>query len=153
MRPTSSVASTLACCCINPQANWYRPPRDPQVGSKQKLWSEKNTQEKTRNKIFTGLSRDLGENFVYVLFSPKRNDPIKKQINKCLAPTQSRDNPANLFMFMCFLALKNNNGDDDDDDNGNNDVVDKNDDNSKDNDNENNNDSGNDDPGKRTLFF
>ena len=26
----------------------------------------------------------------------------KKHINKFLAPTQSRDNPANLFMFMCF---------------------------------------------------
>ena len=26
----------------------------------------------------------------------------KKHINKILAPTQSRDNPANLFMFMCF---------------------------------------------------
>ena len=27
----------------------------------------------------------------------------KKHINKFLAPTQSRDNPANLFMFMCFF--------------------------------------------------
>ena len=26
----------------------------------------------------------------------------KEHINKCLPPTQSRDNPANVFMFMCF---------------------------------------------------
>ena len=26
----------------------------------------------------------------------------KKYIKKIWAPTQSRDNPANLFMFMCF---------------------------------------------------
>ena len=39
-------------------------------------------------------------------FSPIRNDPKKKKrkhINNFLAPTQSRDNPANLFMFMCFF--------------------------------------------------
>ena len=35
-------------------------------------------------------------------FSPIRNDP-KKHINNFSAPTQSRDNPANLFMFMCFF--------------------------------------------------
>ena len=29
----------------------------------------------------------------------------KKHINKFLADTQCRDNPANLFMFMCFLSL------------------------------------------------
>ena len=53
--------------------------------------------------MFTGLSGDFGGDFVYVFFSPSpiRNDP-KKHINKILAPTQSRDNPANLFMFMCF---------------------------------------------------
>ena len=35
-------------------------------------------------------------------FLPIRNDP-KKHKNKILTPTQSRDNPANLFMFMCFF--------------------------------------------------
>ena len=30
----------------------------------------------------------------------------KKHINKILPPTQSRDNPQNLLMFMCFLFLK-----------------------------------------------
>ena len=34
-------------------------------------------------------------------FSHIRNDP-KKHINKFLPPTQSRDNPANLFMFMFY---------------------------------------------------
>ena len=57
------------------------------------------------NKLFTGLSRDFWGNFVYVFFSPIRNDPKKKKhINKFLAPTQSRDNPANLFMFMCVFS-------------------------------------------------
>ena len=33
--------------------------------------------------------------------------PRKQHINKLLQPTQSRDNPANLFVFMCvFLALR-----------------------------------------------
>ena len=31
----------------------------------------------------------------------------KKHINKFLAPTQSRDSPANLFMFMCFFFPRN----------------------------------------------
>ena len=30
----------------------------------------------------------------------------KKHINEILPPTQSRDNPANLFMFTCFLFLE-----------------------------------------------
>ena len=31
-----------------------------------------------------------------------RNDP-EKHMNKLLAPTQSLDNPADLFMFVCFI--------------------------------------------------
>ena len=43
-----------------------------------------------------------------MFFSPKGNDPKKKKhINKFLAPTQSRDNPENLFMFMCFSFPEN----------------------------------------------
>ena len=34
------------------------------------------------------------------VFSPPQEMTQKKHINKILAPTQSRDNPANLFMFM-----------------------------------------------------
>ena len=58
---------------------------------------------KTRKHNFHGIiSGFFGGDFVYVFFSPPiRNDPKKKHINKNLAPTQSRDNPANLFMFMC----------------------------------------------------
>ena len=70
----------------------------PEMASNKKTHKEK----KHLNKIFTGLSRDFGGDFVYVFFSPIRNDP-KKYINKFLAPTQSQDNPANLFMFMCFF--------------------------------------------------
>ena len=55
------------------------------------------------NKMFTGLSRDFGGNLFMCFFSsPIRNDPPKKHINKILPPTQSEDNPANIFMFMCF---------------------------------------------------
>ena len=35
-------------------------------------------------------------------FSPIRNDPKKTHHKQLSAPTQSRDNPANLFMFTCF---------------------------------------------------
>ena len=34
---------------------------------------------------------------------PQKEWPEKKHINKFLAPTQSRNNPTNLFMFMCFF--------------------------------------------------
>ena len=70
----------------------------PKLGSEQKTHKEK----KHVNKTFTGLSRDLGGNFVCVFFSPIRNDPKKTHKKKILPPAQSRDNPANLFMFMCF---------------------------------------------------
>ena len=49
-----------------------------------------------------GLSRDLEGGFC-LLFS--KNDP-KKHINKILAPTQSRDNPGHMFMFVCFSPRK-----------------------------------------------
>ena len=56
-----------------------------------------------------GLSRDFGGHFVYVFFYPIRNDPKrKKHINKILAPTQSRDNPANLFYVCVFFAFPDN---------------------------------------------
>ena len=59
------------------------------------------------NKFFTWLSRDFRVDFVYMFFSPIRNDQKqKKHINKILAPTQSRDNPANLFMLCFFIPWK-----------------------------------------------
>ena len=66
-----------------------------------------NKEQKHINKIFTGLSRDFGENFVYVFFSPIRNDPKqKKHINKFLAPTpvpgQSRKF---VYVYVFFLSL------------------------------------------------
>ena len=73
------------------------------------LWNSKKLEygcnlgaKKHINRIFLGLSRDFWGDFVYVFFSPPQGMTWKKHINKCLAPTQSRDNPANLFMFMCF---------------------------------------------------
>ena len=66
----------------------------PTLGAKDK-WRKKHI-----NTIFTGMCRDFGGDFVYVFFSPKRNDP-PKHANKYLTPSQSRDSPRNLFMFMC----------------------------------------------------
>ena len=54
------------------------------------------------NNIFMGLSLHHWGYFVYVFFSPRRNDP-KKQINTFFPRTQSRDSPAHLLIFMCFL--------------------------------------------------
>ena len=87
------------------------PLQNPQVTSRKaclrnadNVGSEKkHIKIKTCKQIFTGLSRDFWGDFVYVFFfSPIRNDP-KKHINNFLAPIQSRDNPANLYMFMCFF--------------------------------------------------
>ena len=67
----------------------------------------KNTKTKHKNKMFTGLSQDFLD-LVYVFFSPVRNDP-EKCIKTFLPPTQSRDNPAHLFMFMCFFLFHETN--------------------------------------------
>ena len=70
------------------------------------LGAKKTHKEKRVNKIFTGLSRDFGGYFLYVFFSPIGNDP-KKTHKQNFGTHQSRDNPVNLFMFMCFfLSLK-----------------------------------------------
>ena len=67
------------------------------------FWEQKKpTKKKHLNNIFTGLSRNsLGILFMCFL-SPMRNDP-PKHINKILLPTESCDNPPDLFMFVCFL--------------------------------------------------
>ena len=44
----------------------------------------------------------LGEFCLCVFVSSIGNDPNKKTHKQHLPPAQSRDNPANLFMFMCF---------------------------------------------------
>ena len=66
--------------------------------------SEKKThKEKTCKQNFHGIIPGFwGEFCLCVLFSPI-GMTRKKHINNFLAPTQSRDNPANLFMFMCFF--------------------------------------------------
>ena len=42
--------------------------------------------------------------FCLCAFSPPQGTTLKKHMYKFLAPTQSRDNPENLFMFMCSLS-------------------------------------------------
>ena len=68
---------------------------------------KKHIKKKTRKQNFHGIVPGFWGGFcLCVFFSPIRNDP-KKHINKILAPTQSRDNPANLFMFTCFSFPEN----------------------------------------------
>ena len=71
---------------------------------------KKHAKKKTRKQKFHGIVPGfLGEfcffNVCVCFFlSPIRNDP-KNTLKHIFAPTQSRDNPANLFMFMCvFLS-------------------------------------------------
>ena len=68
----------------------------PFGGWERKAHKDKNTREQNVPLIVLGFWGD----FVYVFFSPIRNDP-----KKTWAPTQSGDNPANLFMFMCFFSF------------------------------------------------
>ena len=64
--------------------------------------TKKHIKKKTRKQDFHGIVPGFWGDSVYV-FSPPKEMTRKKHINKFLAPTQSRDNPANLFMFVCFL--------------------------------------------------
>ena len=61
--------------------------------------------KKTRKQNIHGIVSGFLGGFVYVFFFLIRNDP-KTHINKFLPPTQTRDNPGNVFMFMCFLQGK-----------------------------------------------
>ena len=70
-----------------------------------KLGAKNHIKKKTRKQNFHGIVPGFfffgGGDFVYVLFLPVRNDPRKT--HKQYFATQSRDNPAHLFMFMCCL--------------------------------------------------
>ena len=63
-----------------------------------------STEDKRRQKTHTqnvhGIIPGFGGDFVYVFSHHKERPP--KHINNILLPTQSWDNPENLFMFMCF---------------------------------------------------
>ena len=61
---------------------------------------KKHINKKTRKQNFHGSVPGFWGDFVYVFFSPIRNDPKKTQkLNFGTHPVP--DNPANLFMFMC----------------------------------------------------
>ena len=63
------------------------------------LWgAKKHIKKKKRKQNVHGIVPGFfwGVDFVYVLFSPPQGMTRKKE----LPPTQSRDNPANLFMFV-----------------------------------------------------
>ena len=61
---------------------------------------------KTRKQNFSGIVPRFWGGFYLCVFLPHEEWPEQKNINKFWAPTQSRDNPANLLMFMrVFLSL------------------------------------------------
>ena len=63
---------------------------------------KKHIKKETRKQNFHGMIPGFWGGFLFMcFFSPIPNDP-KENKNKFLPPTQSRDNPANLFLFMCF---------------------------------------------------
>ena len=65
------------------------------------LGAKKHIEKKTRKQNFHRIVPGFGVGFcLWVLFSTITNDP-KKHINNFFTPTQSQDNPANLFMFVC----------------------------------------------------
>ena len=64
---------------------------------------KKHIKKKTRKQNIHGIVPGFWGEFCLCVFSPPKGMTRKKHINKILAPTQSRDNPANLFMFMCFF--------------------------------------------------
>ena len=58
--------------------------------------------KKHANKNFHGIVPGFLGDFVYVFFSPMRNDPPKKHINKFLPPAQSHDSPGKfVYVYVC----------------------------------------------------
>ena len=92
---------TVAWICC-PQLP-YPPAKTGSTTQVKLLWERKK--EKTHKHNFLGLSRDFGGDFVYVFFSPIRNDPKKthKQIfGTHPVPGQSRKV---VYVYVCFLSL------------------------------------------------
>ena len=65
------------------------------------IWGAKKHIRTNTKTTFHGIVPGFLVGFCLCFFTHKEW-PEKKHINNFLAPTQSRDNPANLFMFMCF---------------------------------------------------
>ena len=70
------------------------------------LWERTNNQRRKHMTIIvTGLSRDFLGRFVYVFFSPKRNDPPK--INQSIFATHPVPGQLpNFFRLCAFLSLQ-----------------------------------------------
>ena len=72
------------------------------LSKRRKLGAKKTRKEKNmETKCSRDCPRDFWRDFVYVFFSPVRND-LKHTHKHHLPPIQSWDNAAHLFMFMCF---------------------------------------------------
>ena len=83
--------------------SWKRTKGTLPKGTGGKVKNLAKLKKETRKQNFHGIVPGfLGGTSFMCFFSPIRNDP-KKHINKVFAPTQSWDNPAHLFMFMCFF--------------------------------------------------
>ena len=80
-----------------PKLLYYNTP--PCILSHKVKERKQRIKKKHLNTNFTGLSWDFWGEFCLCVF-PHKEWPEKKHINKFLAPTQSRDNPTNLFMFI-----------------------------------------------------
>ena len=63
---------------------------------------KKHIKKKTHKQNFQGIVPGFWGGSCLCVFSSPQGMTRKKHINKNLPPTQSRDNPAHLFMFMSF---------------------------------------------------
>ena len=127
--PTAPVEGSQVCFSSQPQKSLSgsKPSRLPKsgrphsdlradsainVGGWQPIWNfgwrifkwvlgakKKHIKKKHLNKMLTGLSRDFSGDFVYVLFSPIRNDP------KFWHPPSPRTIPQICLCFCVFLSL------------------------------------------------
>ena len=66
------------------------------------FFGEERPLNKTRKQNFHEIVPGFWGEFCLCVFSPPKGMTRKKHINNILPPAQSQDNPANLFMFMCF---------------------------------------------------
>ena len=67
------------------------------------LRNPENQRRKKHVKVFHGIVLGFSGDFVLCVFLPHKDPP--KQINTCLPPTQSRDNPQNFLCLCVFLCL------------------------------------------------
>ena len=68
------------------------------------FWEQKNIKKKQVNKFFTGLSRDFLGEFVYVFFSPIRNDPKENTATNFCHPPRPGTIPQ-ICLYLCVFFI------------------------------------------------